>query len=129
MNHNNIKVNIVTACNKVNELCKKMTQNNLLTTWTDTAWSQHKHLVFAAMKSQITQVRMKNRMKADDIEEAEKRLKNLKKMWWEDMETEWSKVRVGGPTVLTKNSVTGPQMDVETKELLKHYVEEGIIEK
>ena len=97
---------------------------------TGTAWSQHKKLVFDALKSQIAQVRMMKTRRAgkSDILEAEKRLEKLKKIFWEDTEIgEWSKVRVEGPTVLTKNAVIGNQMGVETKELLKQYKKEQVI--
>ena len=61
------------------------------------------------------------------IEEAEKRLENLKMMWLEDTEDEWSNIREEGPAVLTKNAIKGPEMDIETKELLKNYKEQGLI--
>ena len=64
-------------------------------------------------------------MRADkpDITETKKRLENLKKMWWEDTEEEWSKIKLDGPTVLTRNAVSGNEMDLETKALLKRYIE------
>ena len=61
------------------------------------------------------------------IEEAETKLENLKKMWWEDTESEWSHIREEGLAVFTKNSVIGDEMGLEMKELLKQCKEQQII--
>ena len=89
-----------------------------------TAWEDHKKLLFDVIKTQRAQVRMMKIQKAGKsaVEEAEKRLDNLKQMWREDLEKEWSNVTLDGPTVLTTNVTRESEMEVEIKELVKQYM-------
>ena len=124
-----MKIKATDARNKVWDLYEKITQNDLKRRPGMALDVQYVPLVFGAMKSQLARVRMMKTVRADKsaIEEAEKRLENLKMMWLEDTEDEWSNIREEGPAVLTKNAIKGPEMDIETKELLKNYKEQGLI--
>ena len=114
------------AYTKLDGLSRNLTLHNFMD-----EWNKHRSILVSTIKSQIARVRTTKAKRLDNsaVEEAETWLEKLKKMLWEDAKEEWSKIRVDGPTVLTKNPVCGPEMDVETKELLKHYLKEGIISK
>ena len=93
------------------------------------SYNEHCSLLRNAITTQIARVRMMETKRSDNsaIAGAEARLGNLKGFFLEDTGSEWSNIRLEGPTVLTRNEVKGDEMDTETKEILKHYRRQNVL--